>query len=474
MSVSRLFLSYHRRAKCDSALAAYLREELAAADCDVFIDLDMAVGTDWSQEIAGQIDACDCLIVLLSADTVESRMVMAEVRLAHHRRARDGRPVILPVRVNYTGALGYELGAYLDPLHHELWRGPADNARVRDRLLAAVRAAADVGKPNWPPPPERKSAVGRNVILGIGVVAAIAGAYALSQPWPEPSPETIKAGPEPTTPPAIPHQASYTARQTFTDTLKDGRPCPFCPEMVVVPSGSFTMGSPLSEQGRDDDEGPQRPVTFAEPFAIARHEVTFAQWDTCVAGDGCSGYQPVDRWGRGQQPVISVSWKDAQSFVKWLSQQTGESYRLPTEAEWEYAARAGTETPFWTGATISTAQANYDGDHTYGTGVTEGSDRGGTVAADDPGFPENPYGLFHVHGNVWEWVQDCYVGNYDGAPANGHRAVEQNDCSMRVLRGGSWGNFPWLLRSADRGRRAPDDRDDDYTGFRVARLLRPH
>ncbi len=138
--MSRIFLSYRRRAERDSALAGYLRDELAAAGCEVFIDVDMAVGTRWSQEIARQIDACDCLIVVLSAETVESEMVLAEVRLAHQRQARDGRPVILPVRVDYTGPLGYELGAYLDPLHYELWRGPADNAKVRDRLLAAARA----------------------------------------------------------------------------------------------------------------------------------------------------------------------------------------------------------------------------------------------------------------------------------------------------------------------------------------------
>ena len=138
--MSRLFLSYRRRAKRDSVLAGYLREELAASGYEVFIDVDMDVGTRWSQEIARQIDACDCLIVVLSAETIESEMVLAEVRLAHQRQARDGKPVILPVRVDYTGPLGYELGAYLDPLHYELWRGPADNAKVRDRLLAAAGA----------------------------------------------------------------------------------------------------------------------------------------------------------------------------------------------------------------------------------------------------------------------------------------------------------------------------------------------
>ena len=120
----------------------------------------------------------------------------------------------------------------------------------------------------------------------------------------------------------------------FTDTLKDGSPCPFCPEMVVIPAGTFTMGSPVSEAGRGYDEGPQRKVTFDQPFAVGRYEVTFAQWDACVAAGGCAVTRPDDQgWGRGLRPVINVSWNNARNFVKWLSDQTGEAYRLPTEAE---------------------------------------------------------------------------------------------------------------------------------------------
>jgi formylglycine-generating enzyme required for sulfatase activity len=236
--------------------------------------------------------------------------------------------------------------------------------------------------------------------------------------------------------------------------------------MVVIPAGSFTMGAPPGEEGRDGDEGPQRQVTFARPFALGCYTVTFAEWDACVAAGGCNGYQPADEgWGRGWQPVVNVSWRDAQAFVAWLAANTGRPYRLPTEAEWEYAARGGTTTPYWTGATISTEQANYHGNH--------------TVAVNDPAFPANPFGLYHVHGNVWEWVEDNYRSSYNGAPLDGSIAVETKDSPRRVLRGGSWINASRDLRSANRSIRldkrrknAPDDRSN-RVGFRVARALTP-
>ena len=138
------------------------------------------------------------------------------------------------------------------------------------------------------------------------------------------------------------------------------RDCATCPPMVVVPAGSYTMGSPPTEAARDADET-RRTVTIDEPFAVGMYEVTFAQWDACVDAGGCGGHRPDESGGSGRQPVVGVSWHDAQAYVAWLSGQTEENYRLLTEAEWEYVARATTTTPFHTGATISTDQANYDG-----------------------------------------------------------------------------------------------------------------
>ena len=147
------------------------------------------------------------------------------------------------------------------------------------------------------------------------------------------------------------------------------RDCETCPQLVVVPLGSFMMGSPDSEWGRFNNESPQRRVTIAEPFAVSVYEVTFGEWDACVNEGGCNGYQPHgEGWGRGGRPVINVSWDDARAYVKWLSQRTGKRYRLLSESEWEYVARAGTMEPFHTGATISADQANYDSSYTYVSG----------------------------------------------------------------------------------------------------------
>lgn len=244
------------------------------------------------------------------------------------------------------------------------------------------------------------------------------------------------------------------------------RDCTECPEMVVVPAGEFTIGSPADEAARSDDEGPQRKVAIAEPFAVGKFEVTFAEWDACVAAGECK-HKPKTDWGRNRQPVMRVSWDDAKQFVAWLSKKTGNSYRLLSEAEWEYAARAGTTTVFSTGPTITTDQANFDGDYTYG-GSEKGKDLGKTIEVGS--FKPNPFGLHDMHGNVWEWVEDCYQRDgYQRAPADGSAYVS-GDCSRRVLRGGSWNSYPRFLRSADRYGDRVGYRVDNY-GFRVARTL---
>ncbi len=185
------------------------------------------------------------------------------------------------------------------------------------------------------------------------------------------------------------------------------------PAMIALPGGEFWLGSPAGEAGRDNDEGPRRQVRIA-PFAIGQTAVTFAQYDAFAQATGRA--KPEDSgWGRGDRPVINVSWEDAVAYAAWLSRETGEQYRLPSEAEWEYAARAGTETPFWTGPCIHTDQANYDGRFDYnGCGAKTGAYRRQTVPVGS--LPANPWGLHEVHGNVWEWVQDRYQDNYRGAP----------------------------------------------------------
>ena len=251
------------------------------------------------------------------------------------------------------------------------------------------------------------------------------------------------------------------------DVGRKFRDCADCPLMVEVPSGSYVMGSPPTEEGRHSNEGPQHTVRIGYRLAVGVYEVTFAEWDACVADGGCNGYRPGDKgWGRGARPVINIGWNDAQAYVRWLSRKTGRSYRLLSEAEWEYVARAGTTTPFHTGETISTDQANYDGNYTYGNGV-RGVYRRQTVPVGT--FAANGYGLHDVHGNVWEWTQDCWNG-YTGAPSDGS-AWESGRCDLRVVRGGSWDVFPRYLRSANRSFYDAGYRYGIYVSFRVARTL---
>jgi formylglycine-generating enzyme required for sulfatase activity len=249
------------------------------------------------------------------------------------------------------------------------------------------------------------------------------------------------------------------------DTFRD---CPECPDMVVVPAGEFMMGSPEGEGERGIDEGPQRKVALAKPFAVSKFEVTFAEWDACVGAGACK-HNPRDQgWGRGKRPVINVSWDDiTKEYLPWLSRKTGQHYRLVTEAEWEYAARAGTTTVFSTGRTITTDQANFDGNHTYGGGP-KGQYRRKTV--DVGSFPPNAFGLNDMHGNVWEWVEDCYKDSYAGAAVDGNAALSVSGCA-RVLRGGSWNSSPGGdLRSANR-RQEPTATRNSLFGFRIRRAL---
>ena len=252
--------------------------------------------------------------------------------------------------------------------------------------------------------------------------------------------------------------AEAERRQRQAELRRPGRvfrDCDSCPEMVVTPAGTFQMGSPASEVGRDDGEGPQHRVTLRS-FAMGVKEVTFDEWAACVRGGGCNGYRPDDEgWGRGGRPVIDVSWEDAQAYVSWLSETTGARYRLPSESEWEYAARAGTTTAYHTGSTISTDQANY---------------RSGVGTMPVGTFAPNAFGLYDVHGNVWEWVEDCWHGDYRGAPSDGTAWTRGGDCGRRVLRGGSWDFGSRDVRSAYRLRDPPGARNRSI-GFRVSRTL---
>lgn len=282
------------------------------------------------------------------------------------------------------------------------------------------------------------------------------------------------------------------------------RGCDACPEMVSIPGGEFTMGTPADDTERDDDELPPRRVTVP-PFALAKTEVTVAQWrafarasgyrseaERNVLAEGCFTWEPADaawawRGGRSwrepgwsqrdDEPVVCISWIDAQAYVRWLEAHSGVTgWRLPSEAEWEYAARAGTTTRRpWPDDESACYHAN-GSDRSPGprgrTWSTPHPCRDGHWFASPVGkYRPNPWGLHDMLGNVWEWTQDCYLP-YAGAPADGRAHEKPNDCRGRVVRGGAWDDAPSVLRSAERYWMGAVNRNNNV-GFRVARTVRP-
>ena len=243
--------------------------------------------------------------------------------------------------------------------------------------------------------------------------------------------------------------------------------CETCPEMVVVPAGQFRQGD-LAGTG-DADENPFRSVVFSKPFALSRHEVSFAFWDQCVSADSCEvlAEEDLPAQTRSDHPVQNVSWQQAQSFVTWLSRKSNQQYRLPSESEYEYAARAGTVSPYSWGETVQRQYANYGADDCCG-GATQGADRWvGTAPVG--ALAANPFGLFDMAGNVQEWTADCWTTDYVGAPVDGSVTTD-GDCDLRVLRGGSWSSTPKMIRPANRDK-GPVDVGLPYYGFRLARDL---
>jgi formylglycine-generating enzyme required for sulfatase activity len=489
-------------------------------------------GQNYQEQIVKAIRAAKIMVLVFTANANNSNEIKKELALASQNNL-----VVIPVRiedVTPNEAFAYEFATrqwidlfddWENSIAHlvELIATAIDDHSSVDQARAISRGAQqepaaarggsdrprqDAGAKRGeerargnaadaPAPSNRALLAGS--LIGAAVIAAIVAWFVVVRPTlvaVTPTPPTVTAQqvpsvPEPApapsapTPPAVaPVQPAATPAPIVvtalspeqeralrpTDTFKE---CSNCPEMVVVPAGTFTMGSPVSEQGALQSQVPQHKVTFANPFAVGEFALTFDEWDACVGGGGCNGYRPVDEgWGRGRHPVINVSWDDAKAYVAWLSKKTGKSYRLLSEAEREYVTRAGTTTPFWWGSSISTNQANYNGYSTYGNGVN-GEYRARTVPVDS--FAPNPWGLYQVHGNVYDWTEDCYHGGYKGAPDNGDAWTTDRtngDCSFRVIRGGSLASDPEHLRAAGRDWVPAGDREN-HVGFRVGRTLIP-
>ena len=252
------------------------------------------------------------------------------------------------------------------------------------------------------------------------------------------------------------------------------RDCPQCPEMVVITPGRFVMGSPRDESSREESEGPPRMVTLAAPFAAGKFEVTFDEWDACVADAGCANVKD-EGWGRGQRPAINMSYPQAVAYSEWLTRKTGKPYRLLSEAQWEYAARAGTQEATWWGQDAARACrfANVSDQarkraYQLSTDAFECDDGDGSTAPVGA-FKPNAFGLHDMLGNVWEWVEDCHNGSFQGAPTDG-AVWNEGNCNRRMTRGGSWYDKPEVVRLAQRSWTLAKDRSSNL-GFRVVRPL---
>ena len=283
---------------------------------------------------------------------------------------------------------------------------------------------------------------------------------------------------------AIPQSNGVPNEPQSGDTFSE---CRNCPEMIVLPAGSFLMGSPENEPLRRDNEK-QRRITFAQPFAMSRTPVTWDQWEACVRDAWCDGLAVENALttlpngevnpnfadkGRGTRPVVGVSWFDAQAFVGWLNHKAGvdDLYHLPSEAEWEYGARAGSTTTFPWGAELDYDHGNF-GKHEDGLGGhAEGRDVWVDETSPVGSFPQNDFGLYDMHGNIFEWVDDCYEEDLTSAPVDGSPNKNGN-CANRVFRSGTFLSNMYMQRTARRG--APyvaTQRGRNYLGFRVARTL---
>ncbi|MBE2295767.1 MAG: SUMF1/EgtB/PvdO family nonheme iron enzyme [Phycisphaerales bacterium] len=394
--MSDIFICYSRT---DSVIATRLVGRLRAEGWSVFMDVETHVGRRWHREIERELHTARAVVALWSALSRDSDFVLEE---AEYGKRKD---ILFPAFIEAViSPYGFGRIQTADLIG---WAGEPDHPGLV-QLLASLRLHLQAAAPSQSP----------------------------TQSF-----LPLTKGGEGGFQPLMPGQ-------TFRNRLKIGGEGPL---MVIIPAGRFLMGSPSDEPGRQDSEGPQHEIRIAQSFALSVYAVTFDDYDRYC--DATEQAKPEDRgWGRGNRPVINVSWHDAQAYCAWLSAQTGRPYRLPREVEWEYACRAGTDTPFHFGKRISADQANFD------------LSRGQTVPVGT--FPSNAFGLHEMHGNVWEWCQDTWHNNYQGAPIDDSAWEADEKTKFRVVRGGSWLNNLAYARVAARSCYIPGGRVV-IIGFRV-------
>lgn len=438
-----IFVSY---ARSDRARVATIAAGLVSEGFDVWWDPQISPGETFRSEIESALNAAKCVVVIWSKDSVRRNWVVEE--------AQDGldRQVLVPILIDDVVAelpRGFKSVQAADLTR---WRGDRDdpnwlNVKSRvNRLTQPSREAEPVAPVPIGPRFDRYT-IGMAALLLVAVVSA--AFYFATRPG---------AG-------------LYAARSSVGTT--GFRDCDLCPEMIAIPPGSFVMGSAPTEQGRFPNESPVHPVTLAKGIAIGKFEVTWDEWEACVAAASCPSTEDAG-WGRGRLPIINVSWTDVQSYLAWLRRVSGKDYRLLAEAEWEYAARAGSIGRYGFGDSETDLCAYANGADqsvraSHSDWLVSGCSDEAEHTAPVGSFKPNQFGLHDMHGNVWEWVQDCFADSYEGAVPDGQAAVK-GDCTVRGLRGGAWFSSPSVLRSASRGKATLNTRSYGY-GFRVARTL---
>jgi len=513
----KVFVSYSRRDA--SAFAEELVAGLELAGFAPFLDRhDIVAGEDWEARLSGLIEHADTVVYVVSPESVKSERCEWEVNTALEKTKRILPVLFKPVpeaeipealrrrqfvRFDTGQGVTRPLGQLAEALRHDLdwirehtrlgesaarWdaRGRPESLLLRADDLSAAQAWADSRSPSAPAITDlmrafiaaskdaeaahfaRSSAAQRRIIrmqslltvllvgVIVGLVAWINQGYIREQwRWFMVTRPYMNAE-------VRPKVLSATAEQGLKpgDVFAECAKSEECPEMVMVPPGQFLMGSPPDEPGRYPNESPQHRVAIGAAFAASKFEITVANWNTCVAVGTCApvsdGGFPGDR-----QPVINVSYDEAKQYAAWLSLMTGKTYRLLTEAEWEYAARAGATSIYYWGDQIGTNNADC---------LHCGSQWDGQKPAPVGSFRPNKFGLYDMAGNVWQWVEDCYHSTYDNAPADGSAWMTGGTCASHMARSGAWDYSPPRLRSADRDGYATSTKVF-YLGFRLARTL---
>jgi formylglycine-generating enzyme required for sulfatase activity len=483
----KVFISYSRR---DGAFADRLVEALKGRGFDVRIDRrDLPKLEDWKRELTHLIRQADTVILIVSRNSLSSPVVAWEVDQVRGLGKRLAPVVISDLadlavpadvsRINYAlfsdpsrfetnvdelaTALTTDSAWLKDHTRlNELALRWADHGKpgdmtIRGRELAEAEAWVERHPRDMPPVTslqreflaasrntelERNAREARQRKARLLLLAALLMLFVASLGYAGWSNRPFVRSALTGLLDRIRNMALSPVAERALKPLDTFSECQDCPEMIVVPPGEFMMGSPAAEKDRDPHEDPYHHVKIANAFAVSKYEITFAQWETCVALAGCT-YEPMDlNFGRGSHPVINIGWDDARQYTNWLAKRTGRPYRLLSEAEWEYAARAGSQTSYPWGDAIETGRANCGG---CGTSFDNKS------TAPVGSFAPNAFGLYDMIGNVWEWVEDCWHDGYEGAPVDGSAWI--TDCSddaLRVLRGGSWDDKAADVRSAAR------------------------